>query len=140
MDMFSSSEARARFGELLDRVARGEEIVITRHDKAVARIRPEGNTMRKPVADLVVALAFGAAVLLGAGASHAWDETPPLRVQYLAFPIEWQGNSVMLGASLVSRTTSNTMFRRQSSNSSPFNPLIQMTWPHTITSPFSIAA
>lgn len=42
MDSFSSSEARARLGELLDRVARGEEIVITRHDKPVARIVPEG--------------------------------------------------------------------------------------------------
>lgn len=42
MDSFSSSEARARFGGLLDRVAHGEEIVITRHDKPVARIVPEG--------------------------------------------------------------------------------------------------
>jgi prevent-host-death family protein len=42
MSTFSSSEARARFGGLLDRVARGAEIVITRHDKAVARIIPEG--------------------------------------------------------------------------------------------------
>jgi prevent-host-death family protein len=42
MATFSSSEARNRFGELLARVARGEEIVITRHDKPVARIVPEG--------------------------------------------------------------------------------------------------
>lgn len=42
MATFSSSEARNRFGELLDRVARGEEIVITRRDRAVARIIPEG--------------------------------------------------------------------------------------------------
>jgi prevent-host-death family protein len=42
MSTFSASEARARFGELLDRVSRGEEIVITRHDKPVARIVPEG--------------------------------------------------------------------------------------------------
>jgi antitoxin (DNA-binding transcriptional repressor) of toxin-antitoxin stability system len=35
-------EAKTRFGELLDRVARGEEIVITRHEKPVARIIPEG--------------------------------------------------------------------------------------------------
>ena len=33
-------EARCRFGELLGRVARGEEIVITRHDKSVVRIVP----------------------------------------------------------------------------------------------------
>jgi prevent-host-death family protein len=38
----SSSEARVRFGKLLDRVASGEEIVITRHNKPVARIVPEG--------------------------------------------------------------------------------------------------
>ena len=35
-------EAKTRFGELLERVARGEEIVITRYDKPVARIVPEG--------------------------------------------------------------------------------------------------
>jgi len=35
-------DAKTRFGELLDRVARGEEIVITRHDHPVARIVPEG--------------------------------------------------------------------------------------------------
>ena len=42
MATFSSSKARNHLGELLDRVARGEEIVITRHDKPVARIVPEG--------------------------------------------------------------------------------------------------
>ena len=35
-------EAKTRFGELLQRVGRGEEIVITRHEKPVARIVPEG--------------------------------------------------------------------------------------------------
>ena len=35
-------EAKTRFGELLDRVAKGEEVVITRHDKPVARLVPEG--------------------------------------------------------------------------------------------------
>jgi prevent-host-death family protein len=38
----SAFEAKTRFGELLERVARGEEIVITRHDKPVARMVPEG--------------------------------------------------------------------------------------------------
>lgn len=42
MDSFSSSEARAHLGKLLDRIARGEEIVITRHGKPLARIVPEG--------------------------------------------------------------------------------------------------
>ena len=35
-------EAKTRFGELLERVSRGEEVVITRHDKVVARLVPEG--------------------------------------------------------------------------------------------------
>lgn len=42
MSTVTALEAKTRFGDLLDRVARGEEIVITRHDKAVARIIPEG--------------------------------------------------------------------------------------------------
>ena len=42
MTTISAFEAKTRFGELLDRVSRGEEIVITRHDKPVARIVPEG--------------------------------------------------------------------------------------------------
>lgn len=34
-------EAKTKFSELLDRVERGEEIVVTRHGKTVARIIPE---------------------------------------------------------------------------------------------------
>lgn len=42
MGTVTAFEAKTRFGELLDRVAKGEEIVITRHDRPVARIVPEG--------------------------------------------------------------------------------------------------
>lgn len=35
-------EAKTRLSKLLDRVARGEEVVITRREKAVARMVPEG--------------------------------------------------------------------------------------------------
>ena len=42
MGTISAFDAKTRFGELLERVAKGEEIVITRHDKPVARIVPEG--------------------------------------------------------------------------------------------------
>jgi prevent-host-death family protein len=35
-------EAKTRFGQLLERVARGEEVVITKHDEPVARLVPEG--------------------------------------------------------------------------------------------------
>ena len=42
MNSVTALEAKTRLGELLDRVARGEEIVITRHEKPVARMVPEG--------------------------------------------------------------------------------------------------
>ena len=42
MATVTALEAKTRFGELLDRVSRGEEIVITRHEKPVARMIPEG--------------------------------------------------------------------------------------------------
>lgn len=56
MSSVTALEAKNRFGQLLERVARGEEIVITRHDKPVARIVPEGRRnlrgVRKAVNDL----------------------------------------------------------------------------------------
>ena len=42
MAKVTAFEAKTRFGELLERVAKGEEVVITRHDKPVARLIPEG--------------------------------------------------------------------------------------------------
>jgi antitoxin (DNA-binding transcriptional repressor) of toxin-antitoxin stability system len=42
MPKMSAFEAKTRFGELLLRVERGEEIVITRHDRPVARVVREG--------------------------------------------------------------------------------------------------
>ena len=56
MGRVSAFEAKTRFGELLDRVARGEEVVITRHDQPVARLVPEGmprlDDVRRSVAGL----------------------------------------------------------------------------------------
>jgi prevent-host-death family protein len=49
MSKVSAFEAKTRFGELLARVARGEEIVITRHEKPVARIVPEGGPRAEEV-------------------------------------------------------------------------------------------
>jgi prevent-host-death family protein len=42
MATITAFEAKTRFGELLERVSKGEEVVITRHDKVVARLVPEG--------------------------------------------------------------------------------------------------
>jgi prevent-host-death family protein len=56
MRTVTALEAKTRLGELLDRVAGGEEIVITRHQKPIARMVPEGPrnaaTVRQAVADL----------------------------------------------------------------------------------------
>ena len=40
MDEIGAFEAKNTLGSLLDRVQRGEEIIITRHGKAVARLIP----------------------------------------------------------------------------------------------------
>jgi len=56
MATVTAFEAKTRFGELLDRVSRGEEIVITRHEKPVARIVPEGPRNLEQVRQAVSAL------------------------------------------------------------------------------------
>ncbi len=49
-------EAKTRFGKLLARVARGEEVIITRHEKPVARLVPEGGRPLHEVQQAVAAL------------------------------------------------------------------------------------
>lgn len=56
MATVTAFEAKTRFGELLERVGRGEEIIITRHEKAVARIIPEGQRSLEQVQQAVSAL------------------------------------------------------------------------------------
>jgi prevent-host-death family protein len=56
MGSISAFAAKTRFGELLERVAHGEEIVITRHDKPVARIIPEGRHSLVQIQETVSAL------------------------------------------------------------------------------------
>jgi len=56
MGTVTAFEAKTRFGELLERVGRGEEVVITRHDKPVARIVPEGRQGLHTVQQAVLGL------------------------------------------------------------------------------------
>ena len=56
MNTITAFEAKTRFGELLDRVSKGEEIIITKHEKPVARIVPEGRGSLERVADAVDSL------------------------------------------------------------------------------------
>ena len=56
MASVTAFEAKTRFGQLLERVGRGEEIVITKHDKPVARLIPEGRRSLKSVREAVASL------------------------------------------------------------------------------------
>lgn len=56
MTTITAFEAKTRFGELLERVGRGEEIVITRHERPVARIVPEGRRSLEEVRRAAAAL------------------------------------------------------------------------------------
>ena len=56
MATVTAFDAKTRFGELLDRVANGEEVVITRHDKPVARMVPEGAARQDDVRRAVAGL------------------------------------------------------------------------------------
>jgi len=57
LPLIGAHDAKARLSELLDRVERGEQIVITRHGRPVARLIPERQTdkaaARSAVARLV---------------------------------------------------------------------------------------
>lgn len=48
MDFVGSFEAKTHLSQLLDRVAKGEEITITRHGKPVAILVPADPVARKP--------------------------------------------------------------------------------------------
>jgi prevent-host-death family protein len=57
MTTISAFEAKTRFGDLLERVSRGEEIVITKHQKPIARLVPEGRPALSEVRNAVNELA-----------------------------------------------------------------------------------
>ena len=56
MASVTAFEAKTRFGKLLERVARGEEVVITKHEKPVARLVPEGHGSLTAVREAVAGL------------------------------------------------------------------------------------
>jgi prevent-host-death family protein len=56
MASVTAFEAKTRFGQLLERVVRGEDVVITRHDKPVARLIPEGRARLASVRDAAAGL------------------------------------------------------------------------------------
>ena len=56
MESVTAFEAKNRFGELLEKVARGEEVIITRHEKPVARLVSEGQRNLESVREAVAGL------------------------------------------------------------------------------------
>jgi prevent-host-death family protein len=53
MKQIKSSDAKARFSELLDEVERGETIAITRHGKIIADIAPHADGRRQLVREAI---------------------------------------------------------------------------------------
>lgn len=47
--LIALTEAKAKLSQLIDRVARGEEFIITRHDQRIARLVPANKTSREEV-------------------------------------------------------------------------------------------
>lgn len=75
--LIGAHDAKTRLAELLDRVERGEEIVITRHGRPVARLSRTG-----PGHDVAAARA-AAAALLALGQQIAAAAEPPFTVEEL---------------------------------------------------------
>jgi prevent-host-death family protein len=71
-------EAKNTFGTLLDRVERGEEIVITRHGKAVARLVPNIARIDRAQAQAAMDRIRERARRLG-GEKFDWEEVKKLR-------------------------------------------------------------
>jgi prevent-host-death family protein len=63
MATVTAFQAKTRFGELLDRVVRGEEIIITRHEKAVARLVPESGANLEDIRQAVAELRAGRSLI-----------------------------------------------------------------------------
>jgi prevent-host-death family protein len=71
-------EAKNSLGTLLDRVERGEEIVITRHGRAVARLVPNVVRIDRELAQAALDRIRDRARRLGSG-KFDWDEVKTLR-------------------------------------------------------------
>ena len=51
MSQYSVAEAKNQLPRLLDRMLEGEEVVITRRGKAIARLRPADQEAKQPPVD-----------------------------------------------------------------------------------------
>lgn len=85
MSEIGAFEAKNTLGTLLDRVERGEEIVITRHGKAVARLVPNDRRVDQDLARAALERIRQRAVQLGHGKSSGkqrdWNALKKLKDQ-----------------------------------------------------------
>lgn len=56
MDQVAASDAKARLSELLDRVEKGETVVITRHGRPVARLVPDEDMRQKEINEAIASM------------------------------------------------------------------------------------
>jgi prevent-host-death family protein len=56
MDQIPASDAKARFSELLDKVEKGETVVITRHGRAIARLVPDQERRQKEIDEALASI------------------------------------------------------------------------------------
>lgn len=77
MNSVAAFEAKTHFSALLDRVERGEEIVITRHGKPVARLVPDQAS--RDVGAIVDALKAAREAMKRDGVTFGADEIQALR-------------------------------------------------------------
>lgn len=73
------SDAKSRLPELLDRVENGEQIVITRHGKPIARLVPEGGYGKFAGRAAVARLVALGRQLAGRGVNFTDEEIRALR-------------------------------------------------------------
>lgn len=80
MPAFGAFEAKNRLGHLLDLVEQGEEVTITRHGKAVARLVPPQKASDRAAAREAVGRMRARAAALRAG-PFDWEEWKSFRDQ-----------------------------------------------------------
>jgi prevent-host-death family protein len=73
MRRIGAFEAKNTLGALLDRVERGEEIVITRHGRPVARLAPYSERVNRPEARAALDRLRARAKALNSGGSN-WED------------------------------------------------------------------
>ena len=81
MPSYGAFEAKNKFSELLDRAERGEEVVITRHGKPVARLVPQKDeaTEQKRIREALEHLRQTRAMLKARGVKFTAEEIRELR-------------------------------------------------------------